>query len=280
MTRRYATTGLLPRWLVEKVPRDHRESDAAFAHRRLVVAGVSVAGAGLLAVSLSSEPDSPRFYVLTVGVAGTWLVGGLRSGPLHLGRVRVGEHTYRRPVITPVVTGVAAFGAFYAAALVVRRIPLLDEAITSVLRYATRGTGPLVLTTALANAVAEEVFFRGALYAALAERRAVPVSTAVYVTATAATRNPALVLASAVIGNTVRGPAPRLRRRPGADPDAPDLVGADAALPAPTFPRTPTCPRREHGVSVGVVLFTRDLRLRDNPVLWHAVHSHLTIRSR
>ena len=75
-------------------------------------------------------------------------------------------------MITPVVTGVAAFGAFYAAALVVRRIPLLDEAITSVLSYATRGTGPLVLTTALANAVAEEVFFRGALYAALAERRA------------------------------------------------------------------------------------------------------------
>ena len=200
MTRRHATTGLLPRWLVEKVPRDHRESDAAFAHRRRVVAGVSVAGAGLLGVSLSSEPDSPRFYVLTLGVASTWLVGGLRSGPLHLGRVRVGEHTYRRPVITPVVTGVAAFGAFYAAALVVRRIPLLDEAITSVLRYATRGTGPLVLTTALANAVAEEVFFRGALYAALTERRAVPVSTAVYVTATAATRNPALVLASAVMG--------------------------------------------------------------------------------
>jgi membrane protease YdiL (CAAX protease family) len=200
MTRRHATTGLLPRWLVEKVPRDHRESDAAFAHRRRVVAGVSVAGAGLLGVSLSSEPDSPRFYVLTLGVAGTWLVGGLRSGPPHLGRVRVGEHTYRRPVITPVVTGVAAFGAFYAAALVVGRIPLLDEAITSVLRYATRGTGPLVLTTALANAVAEEVFFRGALYAALTERRAVPVSTAVYVTATAATRNPALVLASAVMG--------------------------------------------------------------------------------
>jgi len=61
---------------VEKVPRDHRESDEAFAHRRRMVAGVSVAGAGLLGVSLSSEPDSPRFYVLTLGVAGTWLVVG------------------------------------------------------------------------------------------------------------------------------------------------------------------------------------------------------------
>ena len=26
-----------------------------------------------------------RFYVLTLGVASTWLVGGLQSGPLHLG---------------------------------------------------------------------------------------------------------------------------------------------------------------------------------------------------
>ena len=27
-------------------------------------------------------------------------------------------------------------------------------------------------------------------------------------------------------------------------------------------------------MSIGVVLFTRDLRLHDNPALWHAVHSH------
>lgn len=190
---------VLPRWLAEKVPRDHRESAAAFAHRRRVVAGVSVAGAGLLGASLSSEPDSPRFYLLTLGVAGTWLVGGLRAGPLHLGWVRTGEHTFRRPVITPVITGVAAFGAFYGAALVARRIPMLDEALTSVLRYATRGSDPLVLATTLANGVAEEVFFRGALYAAVGQH-AVPVSTGVYVAATATTRNPALMLASAAMG--------------------------------------------------------------------------------
>ena len=48
-------------------------------------AGVSVAGAGLLGLSLSQPPGSPRFYGLTLGVAGTWLAGGLASGPLHLG---------------------------------------------------------------------------------------------------------------------------------------------------------------------------------------------------
>jgi CAAX protease family protein len=165
------------------------------------VAGASVAGAGLLGASLAAEPDSPRFYLLTLGVAGTWLVGGLKSGPLHLGRAEVEEGAHgRRPVIAPVATGVVAFGAFVAAALAIRRFRFLDEALTSVLRYATGGTDPLVLATALANGVGEEVFFRGAVYNAVGRQRAVPVSTAVYVAVTTATRNPALVLASAVMG--------------------------------------------------------------------------------
>ena len=165
-----------------------------------MVAGVAVGGAGLLGLSLSSEPGSRRFYVLTLGVASTWLVGGLRSGPLPLGWVRTGEHRYQRPVITPVATGIAAFGAFYAAALIARRLPVLNNAITSVLRYASRGSDPLVLLTSLANGAAEEVFFRGAVFDAVGERHAVAASTAAYMLATAATRNPALVLASGVMG--------------------------------------------------------------------------------
>ena len=44
------------------------------------------------------------------------------------------------------------------------------------------------------------MFFRGALFDAVGERHAVAASTAVYMLATAATRNPALVLASGVMG--------------------------------------------------------------------------------
>ena len=106
----------------------------------------------------------------------------------------------RRPVLTPVVSGVGAFGAFYAAALVARRIPVLERAIGLVLRYADQGTTPLVLTTTLANGVAEEVFFRGSVYAAAGATRPVLASTAVYGLATTATRNPALVLASLPMG--------------------------------------------------------------------------------
>jgi membrane protease YdiL (CAAX protease family) len=189
----------LPSWLTDPVPRDHRESDEAFHHRRRVVAAVSVAGAGLLGLSLSTEPDSREFYGLTFGVAATWLLGGLASGPLHLGRMAHGD-TLRRPVATPILTGVGAFGAFYGAALVARRIPLLEKPLTSIVQYAKEGNDPLVLLTTLANGAAEEVFFRGALFAAVGAEHPVVRSTAVYTLATVATRNPALVLASGVMG--------------------------------------------------------------------------------
>ena len=190
----------LPRWLVEKVPRDHREADAAFQHRRRVVGGVTVVGAGLLGASLSTRPASWQFYAATAGVAATWVAGGFASGPLHLGWMRARDESLRRPVVTPVLTGVAAFGGFYGCALVARHIPVLDEAISSVLAYAHQGSTPLVALTALANGAAEEVFFRGALYAAIGDQYPVALSTAAYSLATVTTRNPALVLASAVMG--------------------------------------------------------------------------------
>ena len=197
---RQAVVTALPSWLVEKVPRNHREPDAAFHRRRKVVAAVSLAGAGLLGLSLSTRPDSTEFYALTLGVAGTWVAGGFASGPLHLGWMQSRDDTLRRPVLTPVLTGVGAFGLFYGCALVARTIPVLEQAISSVLSYAKEGNDGLVLLTTLANGAAEEVFFRGALYAAIGEQHPVVLSTAVYSLATVATRNPALVLAAGVMG--------------------------------------------------------------------------------
>jgi uncharacterized protein len=194
------TETTIKRWLIDRVPRDHWESDAAFRHRQLVVAGVSVTGAGLLGYSLSTRPGSRAFYATTLGVAAVWAGGGVASGPLHLGWMRTREQRLRRPVVTPVVLGAGAFGGFYGLAVLSRRIPVLDRSIASVLRYADQGSSPLVLTTTLANAVGEEIFFRGALYAAVGRRRPVVTSTGAYLLTTVATRNPALVLASGVMG--------------------------------------------------------------------------------
>jgi membrane protease YdiL (CAAX protease family) len=190
----------LPSWLGETVPRDHRESGAALRRRRRVVAATSLAGAVLLGVSLSTEPGSSRFYRLTGATAATWVLGGLASGPLHLGRTRGRDQVLRRPVLIPVLTGAGAFGAFYLGALACRHIPVLDRALASALQYADRGSDRLVLLTALSNGAAEEVFFRGALYAAVGDRHPVAASTGVYVLATIPTRNPALVLASVAMG--------------------------------------------------------------------------------
>lgn len=190
----------LPMPITHVVPVEHRETPAVAARRRRVVAGVSVLGTGLLGLSLSTKPNSPAFYGLTSAVAATWTAGGLLSGPLHLGWIQSRDRHLRRPVVTPVATGVGAFGFFYGCALVARRIPVLDRAIGSVLVFAEEGSNPLVVATTLANGVGEEVFFRGALYGALPADHAVAASTAVYTLATASTRNPALVLAAAVMG--------------------------------------------------------------------------------
>ncbi len=196
---------------------------------------MALAGTGLLGASLSTEPDSREFYALTFSVAGTWLVGGLVSEPLHWRPTRSDERTLGRSVITPILTGVGAFGAFYGAALVARRIPVLNEALASVLTYASRGSDPLVLATTLANGVAEEIFFRGALFTALGSHNPVPASTAVYMLVTSATRNPALVLASGVMGGLLAW-----QRRASGGIQSPILThmtwsASDAPLPPATL---------------------------------------------
>jgi uncharacterized protein YbjT (DUF2867 family)/membrane protease YdiL (CAAX protease family) len=188
----------LPMSLRHQVPQEE-ESPATVRRRQRVVGATSLVSAALLGVGLSAEPGSRRFYAATYATAAVDVVGALASGPLHLGWIEQQDHSMRRPVVVPVATGTAAFGAFYAAARVARRVPILRRSIANVLQYAEEGSTSLVVGTALANAFAEELFFRGALYAAF-EERPVLASTGVYVVATLPTRNPALVLAAAAMG--------------------------------------------------------------------------------
>jgi uncharacterized protein YbjT (DUF2867 family)/membrane protease YdiL (CAAX protease family) len=191
----------LPMSLAHRVPARRDESPAVVRRRRKVVAVTSVAGAALLGAGLSTRPGSRAFYVTTLSVALVDAVGGLASGPLHLGWVEFQDRTVRRPVVTPIATGVGAFGVFYGAALVAKRIPPLARAVSSVLQFAEEGDQSLVLLSALANGAAEEIFFRGAVYAAFGEdAHPVVKTTGVYVLATVPTRNPALVLAAGAMG--------------------------------------------------------------------------------
>ncbi len=163
--------------------------------RRLIVTATGIAGAGLLRISLSTKADSPPFYILTTGLAGTWAAGAFGSGPLPLNITGDRDGTWRRLVVMPVLTGAGAFGLFYGAARLARHIPPLNRALRGVLRYADDGSTPLVLAIASANAVAEELFFHGALWSLVAESHPIAKTTLAYTATTAATRNPALVLA-------------------------------------------------------------------------------------
>ena len=185
--------------LVSPVPRDHRQPDHMFRRRRVVVALTLVVGATLLGLSLATSPGDPDFYAWTFALAAVWAVGAVLSGPLHVGRIRAGDGL-RRPVVEPVLVGVAAVAVFTVGALVVAQIPPLRSSVDAVLDHARYGSLPVIAVVTLVNGLAEELFFRGALYAAIGQRHPVLVSTGIYALTTVATGNVMLVFAATVLG--------------------------------------------------------------------------------
>jgi membrane protease YdiL (CAAX protease family) len=154
--------------------------------------------AALLRSSFAAKAGSTRFYLLTTCLAGTWTGGALGAGPI----LWCGDGWRDRPasaartlIVVPVITGAATFAVFYGAARVARHHRTLRCAIASVLRYAEAGSTPLVVLIAAGSGVAEELFFRGALWSG---SRPLRTTTLAYAASTAATGNPALVLAGLI----------------------------------------------------------------------------------
>jgi membrane protease YdiL (CAAX protease family) len=185
--------------LLSPVERDHRQPDHMFRRRRIVAAITLAVGTTLLAFSLNTTPGDPDFYLYTFALAATWTVGSFLSGPLHAGRMRVGRHL-KRPVLQPIAIGLAAVAVFTAGAVVVAQIPPLQESVDEVLDHARYGSLPVIAVITLVNGLSEELFFRGALYAAIGERHPVLISTVIYAAITVATGNVMLVFAAAVLG--------------------------------------------------------------------------------
>jgi uncharacterized protein len=188
--------------LIDKVERDHWQSDAAFLRRRIVVAVTLAVGATLLGLSFSVRQGDPAFYALTFGLAATWTLGSLLSGPLHLGHILRGG-TLRRPIITPIAVGLLLAALFLLGAFVVRTIPPLASLAEDVLGYARLGNLWIIFMITLVNGIAEEFFFRGALFAAIGAWHPVLISTVIYALATIPGGNPVLVFAAVVLGTVV-----------------------------------------------------------------------------
>jgi membrane protease YdiL (CAAX protease family) len=199
--RRSPMRAWLHRTLVEMVPRDHRQSARDLRRRQVVTSVFAVLGAVVLALSLSIEPGSALFYPATLVLAGVWTVGAFASGPLHLGRI-MSPAGPRRPVVAPILLGLALAGVFVVGALVVRRVPFLEEQVSTILEHADQGTTVLLVLITAVNGVAEELFFRGAAYAATT-RYPVQVTTLAYTAVTLATGNLMLAFAALLLGAVV-----------------------------------------------------------------------------
>ncbi len=186
------------RSLWDVVPRDHRMSAQELRRRQLVTAGFVVLGAIVLGILLRLEQGSTAFVVMSFVLAGVWAVGAFASGRIHLGRITVRDMEVR-PVLQPILIGAVLAAVFVAGALVVREIPWLADQIRNVLGFATEGYLPVLVVVTAVNGIAEELFFRGAAYAAITQYP-VAWTTVAYTIATAATGNIMLAFAAIILG--------------------------------------------------------------------------------
>jgi hypothetical protein len=189
------------RALWDVVPRDQRDSPRGLRRRQAVTVGFVVLGAVVLGLSLRIEPGSRWFYASTLGLAAVWAVGALASGRLHLGRIAFRDR-HTRPILTPIAIGALLAGVFVLGALVVRsvdRLDFLEAQVVSVIDYADQGSLPILAVITTVNGIAEELFFRGAAYAAIT-RSPVLWTTLAYAVATLATGNVMLSFAAVLLG--------------------------------------------------------------------------------
>jgi len=177
----------------------HHESPGVVRRRRVVVAITLVLGAAVLGFSLRRHPGESSFYWLTLVQAAVWTAGAFISGPLHLGGI-CWRGRNQRPVISGTTVGLLLGGVFVLGALIVREIPAISALITRVLLFAHQGSFLLIVVITVLNGMAEEIFFRGALYSALGRYRPVVISTILYACATMASGNPMLGFAAIVLG--------------------------------------------------------------------------------
>jgi uncharacterized protein len=175
------------------------EAPRVVLRRRIIVAITLVFGAAVLGFTLRRVPGEASFYYLTLALAAVWSGGALLSGPLHLGGINWRGRN-QRPVITGITIGLLVGVLFLLGGLIAREIPVVAELITHVLQYAHKGSLPLIVVVTLVTGLAEEMFFRGALYTALGRHSPVVISTVLWIGATLASGNLMLAFAAIILG--------------------------------------------------------------------------------
>ncbi|MBS9534728.1 CPBP family intramembrane metalloprotease [Mycobacterium sp. M1] len=185
--------------ILSKVSAPYHEPPAVVLRRRIVVAVVLVLGAAVLGFMHTKNPGEPAFYWLSLALAAVWAGGALLAGPMHLGMVRFRGRN-ERPVFTGTGVGLVLGLVFLLGGLVIKHIAPLNDGATQILEYTTHVSWRLVVLIAIVNAVAEEMFFRSALFTSFGRHYPLVFSTLLYVAAMMAAGNPVVGLAALVLG--------------------------------------------------------------------------------
>lgn len=160
-------------------------------------------GAVVTAWTLAVPAGDPRFYAGTTLLALVWLVGALlarRAAGRPLRRVVPTGRSAGRDALLGIGVGAALTGVFLVGAGLVSFLPSLRTPVEALLDHATEGSTLLVLGLTLLNGVAEELFFRGALFDALRSFHPTVTTTLVYTLVIASSGIWLLVLAGVVLG--------------------------------------------------------------------------------
>jgi membrane protease YdiL (CAAX protease family) len=157
-----------------------------------------VVGAVLLWGTFHAAKGGAAFWIVGFLLAAVWVIGALSTATGAWGDLDVPT------LAAATAAGLATFAVFYVAYRVLREIPVLSGALHGVVGTADAGHVVPVLALAIVNAIAEELFFRGALFSLVASRsgarEAAIWTTVIYALVTAASFNVALVIAAVVMG--------------------------------------------------------------------------------
>lgn len=185
--------------IMSRVAPPYHEPRAVVQRRRVVVGVVVLIGAAVLVAMHSKLPGDASFYWLSLVLAAVWTVGAVVAGPLHLGVLRFRGRN-ERPVFTGTGVGLLLGGVFLLGGLAVQDIPPLADQVVAILAYTTEVSWRLVVLIALCNAIAEELFFRGALFSAFGRRSPFVWSTLLYIAAMMAAGNLMVGVAALILG--------------------------------------------------------------------------------
>ncbi|AZA08770.1 CPBP family glutamic-type intramembrane protease [Corynebacterium pseudopelargi] len=161
----------------------------------LMHALVLVAGAICLGIALHSDFGSLRFSVSALCMAGVWLLG------VAIRPVRISRSDFQvRALLPHILAALVLLCVTVVGALVVPLLPWLESRVVALV---SQLVGSSVWTLALIAAVggiAEELYFRGALFDAFPRSAAILGSTVTYVAVVSASGMLVLMLAAAVLG--------------------------------------------------------------------------------